>query len=144
MLIEIWERLRGYDKWIQTEATIKSSDLEDLGFGSFRTFRNDKSCRMGLNDQWQSKCLISWTDASGIPRTGSYAVSERSPLFHLYEGKTVSIRYNPACPEKYYLRELFWHKATFRVCAWAVLLFCVAGLAVNLVVYSIGLWRHLQ
>jgi hypothetical protein len=25
MLIEIWERLRGYDKWIQTEATVQSS-----------------------------------------------------------------------------------------------------------------------
>jgi hypothetical protein len=29
MLIEIWERLRGYDKWIKTEATVQSSELVD-------------------------------------------------------------------------------------------------------------------
>jgi hypothetical protein len=30
MLIEIWERLRGYDKWVQTEAKIESSNLEEV------------------------------------------------------------------------------------------------------------------
>jgi hypothetical protein len=29
MLIEIWERLRGYDKWIETEAKIESSKVEE-------------------------------------------------------------------------------------------------------------------
>ena len=28
MLIEIWERPHGYDKWVQTEAKIESSDVE--------------------------------------------------------------------------------------------------------------------
>lgn len=25
MLIEMWERLRGYNKWVETQATVKSS-----------------------------------------------------------------------------------------------------------------------
>jgi hypothetical protein len=29
MLIEIWERLRGYDKWVQTEAKVESSQVEE-------------------------------------------------------------------------------------------------------------------
>jgi hypothetical protein len=30
MQTEFWERLRGYDKWMPTEATVKSSRLADV------------------------------------------------------------------------------------------------------------------
>jgi len=39
MLIEIWEHLRGYDKWIQTEATIQSSDLAEVDLSDIRYSR---------------------------------------------------------------------------------------------------------
>jgi len=29
MLIKLWERIRGYDRWVQTDATIESSAMED-------------------------------------------------------------------------------------------------------------------
>jgi hypothetical protein len=39
MLIELWEHLRGYDKWIQTEATIQSTDLAEVELGDIRYSR---------------------------------------------------------------------------------------------------------
>ena len=139
MLIEIWERLRGYDKWVQTEATVKSSNLTDFGFGSFR---RDSACRLGLYDQWQSKSDFYWIDKLGISHTSTFTVSERSPLFQLFEGQTIPIRYDPANPDKYYIRELFWHRATFMAFSMAALLYGCAGLAVMLVIFSIEIWRH--
>jgi len=32
MLIELWERLRGYDKWIEANAKISSSDMEKIPY----------------------------------------------------------------------------------------------------------------
>jgi hypothetical protein len=135
MLIEIWERLRGYHKWIETQATIKSCSLEDLGVGPVR---GDKSCRLGLYDQWQSKCEISWVDASGTGQTASYAVSERSSLFNLYEGQTVPIRYNPVRSSEYYVRDLFRHRASFILLSVVALLFYGA----MVVIFSLEILRR--
>jgi hypothetical protein len=107
MLIEIWERLRGYDKWTQTEATIKSSDLKEVEVGRSRTTRFSDSEPIY---EWQSICVLAWTDALGNPRTSEYAVSENSPLFQLYDGQTVTIRYNSAKPEQFYLRGVLGSK----------------------------------
>ena len=85
MLIEIWERLRGYDKWIQTEATIKSSDLEEVEVGG----ANSRYYIDQPIDEWGSFCEIVWTDASGKLHTAEYEVSENSPLFQLYDGTFV-------------------------------------------------------
>lgn len=100
MLIEIWERLRGYDKWIQTEATIKSSDLEEVEVGG----ANSRYYIDQPIDEWGSFCEIVWTDASGKLHTAEYEVSENSPLFQLYDGQTIIIRYNPTYPDLYYIR----------------------------------------
>ena len=108
MLIEIWERLRGCDKWTQTEATIKSSDLEEVEVGSFRYNRFSHSEKV---DEWQSTSVLAWTDASGKSHTAEYAVSEDSPLFQLCDGQTVPIRYNPANPEQFYLRGVLASKS---------------------------------
>jgi hypothetical protein len=101
MLIEIWERLRGLDKWTRTEATIKSSDLKEVEVGSAR------GTRFSQRDpivEWQSTCVVAWTDAAGNPHSAAFAVSENSPLFQLYDGQTVTICYNPSRPDQYYLR----------------------------------------
>ena len=139
MLIEIWERLRGYDKWTQTEVTIKSSKLTDLGFGSYR---KDSACRLGLYDQWQTKCEFEWIDVQGNSHTSSFTVSERSPLFQVIEGETIPIRFNPANPDKYYIRELFWHKFSFLVVTIAAFLFSSAIFLGFLAAASNEIWRH--
>ncbi|MGA9673519.1 MAG: DUF3592 domain-containing protein [Terracidiphilus sp.] len=110
MLAEIWERLRGYDKWTATEATILSSKLVKM--------KPERPWKTGHKSQspdggWQSNCVISWTDALSSSHKGRYWVSEGSRLFQLYDGQTVGIRYDPANPVEYYLRELSRQKARF-------------------------------
>src|ERR1035438_8078981 len=107
MLIEIWERLCGYDKWIPTEAIILSSKMVGLRGGWFRKV---KTTSVGAIQEWRATSDICWIDKSGRSHKASYTVSERSSLFHLYEGQTVSIRYNSANTDEYYIRELFRHK----------------------------------
>lgn len=107
MLMAIWERLRGYDKWTEAKATVQSSKVVDrLAIG-----RNKKGIWFVLLSYpwgaWQSNCEIGWTDASGVSHTGRYTVTENSSLFQEYEGQRVSIRYNPLSPGEFYLRDLF-------------------------------------
>jgi hypothetical protein len=134
MLIEIWERLRGYNKWIQTEATILSSVLAEPAAGLPRSERTGK-LRSLL--QWQSTCVIGWTDTSGRAHTASYAVDEHSRLFQLYDGQTISIRYNLACPGEYYLRELCRYKAISTL----IRIILIAWFALYLLWLAHSLWR---
>jgi hypothetical protein len=97
MLIELWERLRGYDKWVETDATVEFSDLLNrgnrLGLG-------------GVTPQLASRGRIAWRDSNGRKRTAEFGVDDESPLYQLVGGEAVSIRYNPAKPEQYYFRDL--------------------------------------
>jgi hypothetical protein len=100
MLIELWEKLRGYDKWTETTATIQSSKLAEEQIGEVYN-------RYSENEpvyEWESTNTLAWADASGNRHTAEYQVSEDSPLFQLYDGQTVTIRYNPVKPDQFYLR----------------------------------------
>ncbi len=98
MLIEIWERLRGYDKWIQVEAKIESSDLEE-------TKNYDRYGRQ-MESTWESEDEIVWTDKMGEEQRADFKVPDDSPIYQLVDGETVTIRYNPAKSEEFYYREL--------------------------------------
>jgi hypothetical protein len=98
MLIEIWERLRGYDKWVQTEAKIESSDVEK------QPIRNRSG--VVVDYAYSSGDTLSWTDASGEKQYAPFTVPDDSPLYQLVGGETVTIRYNPAKPDEFYYREL--------------------------------------
>jgi hypothetical protein len=100
MLIEIWERMRGYDKWPQVTGTIQSSTLAEEKIGEVYN-------QYTANDpiyEWESTNTLAWTDASGNQHAAEYKVNEDSPLFQLYDGQSVTIRYNPADPGQFYLR----------------------------------------
>jgi hypothetical protein len=98
MLIEIWERLRGYDKWLQAEATIESSKVEE------QPITNRSGAVMDY--AYSSGDVLTWTDGNGEKQYADFSVPEESPLFQLIGGETVTIRYNPAKPEEFYYREL--------------------------------------
>ncbi|MFZ1937954.1 MAG: DUF3592 domain-containing protein [Terracidiphilus sp.] len=101
MLIELLEKWRGYDKWVEADARIKSSDLAPCGITDF-------SCGGRANVmpalEWQSNCVIVWKDLDCKEHSAEYAVWGNSPLFQLFEGQSVTIRYNPSNPDEYYLR----------------------------------------
>jgi hypothetical protein len=92
MLIELWERLRGYDKWIETEATVESSRVENI------QFRN-----AGYQ---QSDDVLLWTDRKGERHRAYFEARAGSPPYDLVQGSKVVIRYDPANPDRYYLCEL--------------------------------------
>jgi len=134
MLTQIRNRLRGYDKWIETEAKILSSELTEPDAG---LEHNEKRSNLGSPFQWHSTCMIGWTDVSGISHKGTYTVSELSPLFQMYDGQTVPIRYNPACPGEYYLRELCIYQATSTIRG----MLSIASFAFILSMFAFSLWR---
>jgi hypothetical protein len=98
MLIELWERLRGYDKWIETEAKIESSKVEETPvtdrYGHVSGYTYD-SCDM-----------LVWADQQGESQRDFFTVPDDSPLYQFVDGETITIRYNPTSPDQYYLREL--------------------------------------
>jgi hypothetical protein len=105
MIIELWERLRGYDKWVLAEATIVSAELAEVNVVAVPTARNLKrNPNAASMKEWRSRCAIVWKNAQGHQLGGDYEVSDNSPLFQLYEGQTVSIRFDPGNPREFYLR----------------------------------------
>jgi hypothetical protein len=97
MLIEIWEHLRGYDKWIQTEAKIESSNLEKVEASDI----NGNPTTISESDD-----KLVWTDKMGQRQSAEFCVPDDSPLYQFIGGETVTIRYNPADPGDFYYRDL--------------------------------------
>jgi len=120
MLIELWERLRGYDKWVQTEATILSSKLArgEVLRASVIRFGEDKPDGERIMG-WRSNCSLAWNDGVGQEHTAEYEVCQNSPLFQLYDGQTVTIRYNPENPGQFYLRGVLKSRV-ISIVKWAV------------------------
>lgn len=97
MLIEFWERLCGYDKWVETQATIASASTE-------QKIHRERS--WGTTYTYGSGDVLIWTDQNGRERRGFFRVPDGSPLYKLLGGDAIPIRYNPAQPDQFYLREL--------------------------------------
>ncbi len=107
MFMELWESLCGYDKWTPTEATVESSNYSDREvIDGYNTQAVDGLTRPETTTVSRSTSLITWTDESGKLYKSQYTVTKPSPLFEMYGGEKLAIRYNPANPRDFYLREL--------------------------------------
>jgi hypothetical protein len=111
MLIEMWERWRGYDKWVRTEAKIESSEIHETDI------KNQYGQTM-VKD-YDAGDLITWLDARGEKHQSKFSVGEVSPLYQLVDGQTFTIRYDPEHPERFYHPDLLRYRA--KVAAWATL-----------------------
>jgi hypothetical protein len=98
MLIELWERLRGYDKWVEAEAKVVS----------YETLRKELGDKIPKprESQFSSDILV-WMDQQGELQFGPFVNHEGSRLFQTFEGEIVPIRYDPSKPSRYYNREYF-------------------------------------
>jgi hypothetical protein len=83
-LIEIWERLRGYDKWIEAQASIESSTVEETPV----TDRSGQS----IGFTYASGDMLAWTDQQGEKQYADFTVPDDSPLYQLVGGESVTIR----------------------------------------------------
>lgn len=122
MLIEIWERLRGYDKWVETQATIKTST----------TKKTSRKVKGGRQDIWSATNSILWTTWQGQTQSADFYLADISQLKHFVVGETVTIRYNPANPSNFYLPKLLlldlrkWIKLTAMLLAWIAFVALIA------------------
>ncbi len=130
MLIKLWERLHGYDKWTPVDAIVQSSDLAEVDFGP-RPGRNEKPTLT----EWESSCTIMWVDSDGKRHTARFEVREGSPLFQLYGGQKVGIRYDPSAPDRFYLPGVLKSKV-FSTIKWLILTVIFALIALFI------LWIH--
>ncbi|MGA3009384.1 MAG: DUF3592 domain-containing protein [Terracidiphilus sp.] len=124
MLIEILEWLYGYDKWIETEATIESTAV--VLFSGSLTHHRDNWCDH----------VIRWTDRSGERHRATFIAGELSPFFQSVEGTTFTIRFNPVHPEEYY------HRALLRRDIRRTAMFAIFVLVVTLPVTCLLLFTH--
>jgi hypothetical protein len=104
MLIEILERLRGYDKWIETEARVDYAAKIRKALG--KRFQESPDSRV-------SGQLLVWKDQYNRTQWGTFITLDTSPLYQLLDGETITIRYNPARPGRYYCRSHFLSWAAF-------------------------------
>jgi hypothetical protein len=95
MLIELWERLRGYDKWIETEARVESAAKIRNALG--KRYQESPDSRV-------SGQLLVWKDQYNRTQWGAFITHDTSPLYQLLEGETITIRYAPKRPGRYYCR----------------------------------------
>jgi hypothetical protein len=98
MLIELWERLRGYDNWLATEAKIDSSQVNKIPV----TGRSGNI----IDYRYSAGDVITWADPSGEKHYADFDVNEGSALFQYVGGESVPIRYDPADPDRFYYRDL--------------------------------------
>ena len=96
MLIEIWEHLRGYDNWVETNAVVCRSATEKVEH--YSRGRNYYTYEAGD--------VIELTDPTGEKQYADFNAPEGSKLFQLVQGDTVEIRFNPAKPDEFYYRDL--------------------------------------
>lgn len=94
MWLQVWEKVRGYDKWIEAEATVqtpaprRSPDWEDVD-----------------ERGWLGDILV-WTDGGGNRQSADFIVPDDCTLYQKVSGDTLVIRYDPRNPGRFYLRQL--------------------------------------
>ena len=89
MWLEFWERLRGYDKWVEASATIETPHSEDASHEPL----------------WTGDVLV-WTDHHGQRQAAEFIVPDDCTLYQKVTGDKLLIRYNPHQPEQFYFRQL--------------------------------------
>jgi hypothetical protein len=127
MLIELWERLRGYDKWVAAEAKIESSQLNKIPVA-------DRSGNV-VDYNYSAGDVITWTDPTGEKHYADFDVDDKSPLYQYIGGESVPIRYDPADPDRFYYRDLLKSRVrkAFRT---------TIGLLVIGAIVSARIWLH--
>lgn len=106
MLIEIWERLRGYHKWTQADARIEFLKEEHI--------YHDKD---GKNLHYTNVTgrRLAWTDSNSQVHYAPLKQLDDQPPYRLIEGEAETIRYNPANPDQFYCRKLSGMKVRYYI-----------------------------
>ncbi|MFP5237100.1 MAG: hypothetical protein ACLGSD_14460 [Acidobacteriota bacterium] len=121
MWVDLWEKLRGYNKWTETEALVQAPAAAGISH-----------CQSEDEPGWNGEMLV-WTDQHGNRRSAPFIVPDDCTLYQKVAGDTLVIRYNPRDPDRFYLRQLY--RVRVRTTFKRVL---IAASIIGLIV--IGLW----
>ena len=121
MFIELWERVRGYDKWVAANAKIESSQVT----GSPIVNRSGQI----IDYSYRAGDVITWSDPTGATHSADFDVNDQSPLYQYIGGESVPIRYDPADPDRFYYRDLLRTRVSSAIRATLTLLVILAVLA---------------
>jgi hypothetical protein len=113
MIFDLWEKLWGIDRWPEADALVLLAPM----------LADDPRAGPGGS---RPEIRIEWEDAAGASFRGKFAVPAGSPLFQLYEGNTVVIRYNPQKPSSFYSREHLRYRIRRLLLYIAMGVFCLA------------------
>lgn len=108
MWLTVWEKLRGYDKWIEAEATVETPAPLRL-----------PDAEQGDSSAWAGEILV-WTDRSGNRQSADFVVPDDCTLYQKVSGDTLVIRYDPRNPGRFYFRQL--HRVRIRTTVKRVLI----------------------
>lgn len=122
MWVDLWEKLRGYNQWTEVEALVQAP----AAAGTPRSQDDDD------DGGWNGELLV-WTDQHGNRRSAAFIVPDDCTLYQKVAGDTLTIRYNPRNPDRFYLRQL--HLVRVRTTLKRLL---IAASIIGLIV--IGLW----
>ena len=91
MLSTLIGRITGKDRWLETEATVTSSEVVSEG---------------GYRKGWPTaRIAFQYRDSAGDLQYGEIEAGSMTPTYNLQAGDTFSIRYNPHAPDRYYCPE---------------------------------------
>lgn len=94
MWLKLWERMHGYDKWTEAEATVHAPDPH-----------NFPGAASAKDSEWDGDILV-WTDHQGHRHSADFIVPDDCTLYQKVNGDTLHIRYNPRKPAQFYQRQL--------------------------------------
>ena len=108
MIEELLAKLRGVDKWPETEAGVVSVD------------------RIAAEGRYPGRATISFTyrPSGGEIQSGTFIVGDQSSLYNLDEKDSFPVKYNPARPERFYSSEYtipyWWKFYSILICAFVL------------------------
>jgi hypothetical protein len=117
LILEFWERLRGFDQWPLTEGKVRSSAVH-------RTTLRGKGGR--LVDSWRTVLEVEWTDPDGLQRTRKIGLRAVSSDFNSIGSTNLSVRYKPTDYSKFFVREELRQKVLRQTMIWLAVLISLA------------------
>lgn len=109
MWLELWEKLRGYDHWIEARATIETS-----------------LSAQGAQEAALCGDMLVWTDERGQRQAAEFLVPDDCTLYQKVSGDTLLIRYNPRKPGQFYHRQLHRVRVRTTIKRVAITVFLIA------------------
>jgi hypothetical protein len=98
LVIEFWDKFRGFNTWVKAEARVIESRVQAVDLAGNRTVNSAK--RAAYSD---AVIRFTWMDTGETTHSGEIRAPEDSSFFQLIEGDALPIKFNPRIPNEFYV-----------------------------------------